>query len=139
MSKQNRYDKIVTDSGAYPDKSTRVNKSKSTQRRRTSNLSKICEEAFGRENFVCRFGWETKKAAQGMTTVNMVVDNQESIYVYAKQIGMFKFRGLDRDETNGFSNPDKDPRGLWKRQYLQRLGQGLPVRTITKRSAEKAL
>ena len=96
----------------------------------TSNLSKICEEAFGRENFVCRFGWETKKAAQGMTTANMVVDNQESIYVYAKQIGMFKFRGLDRDETNGFSNPDKDPRGLWKRQYLQRLGQGLPVRTI---------
>ena len=95
-----------------------------------SNLSKICEEAFGRENFVCRFGWETKKAAQGMTTANMVVDNQESIYVYAKQIGMFKFRGLDRDETNGFSNPDKDPRGLWKRQYLQRLGQGLPVRTI---------
>lgn len=96
----------------------------------TSNLSKICEEAFGRENFVCRFGWETKKAAQGMTTANMVVDNQESIYVYAKQIGMFKFRGLDRDETNGFLNPDKDPRGLWKRQYLQRLGQGLPVRTI---------
>ena len=96
----------------------------------TSNLSKICEEAFGRENFVCRFGWETKKAAQGMTTANMVVDNQESIYVYAKQIGMFKFRGLDRDETNGFSNPDKDPRGLWKRQYLQRLGQGLPVRTM---------
>lgn len=94
------------------------------------NLKKICDEIFGANNFVCRFGWETKKAAQGMTTANMVVDNQESIYVYAKNISNFKFRGLDRDEDNGFSNPDNDPRGLWKRQYLQRLGQGLPTRTI---------
>ena len=94
------------------------------------NLKKICDEIFGANNFVCRFGWETKKAAQGMTTANMVVDNQESIYVYAKNISNFKFRGLDRDEENGFSNPDNDPRGLWKRQYLQRLGQGLPTRTI---------
>ena len=95
------------------------------------NLKKICDEAYGANSFVCRFGWETKKAAQGMTTANMVVDNQESIYVYAKNISNFKFRGLERDESNGFSNPDNDPRGLWKRQYLQRLGQGLPVRTIT--------
>lgn len=94
------------------------------------NLKKICNEIFGANNFVCRFGWETKKAARGMTTANMVVDNQESVYVYAKNIVNFKFRGLDRDEENGFSNPDNDPRGLWKRQYLQRLGQGLPVRTI---------
>ena len=94
------------------------------------NLKKICDEILGANNFVCRFGWETKKAAQGMTTANMVVDNQESVYVYAKNIVNFKFRGLDRDEENGFSNPDNDPRGLWKRQYLQRLGQGLPVRTI---------
>lgn len=95
------------------------------------NLKKICDEAYGANNFVCRFGWETKKAAQGMTTANMVVDNQESIYVYAKSINNFKFRGIDRNEANGFSNPDNDPRGLWKRQYLQRLGQGLPVRAIT--------
>lgn len=95
------------------------------------NLKKVCNEIFGESNFICRFGWETKKAAQGMTTINMVVDNQESILVYAKNAINFRFRGLDRDETNGFSNPDNDPRGLWKRQYLQRLGQGLPVRTIT--------
>lgn len=96
----------------------------------SENLGKICNEIYGESNYICRFGWETKKAAQGMTTENMVVDNQESIYVYAKNKSLFKFRGLDRDEKNGFSNPDNDPRGLWKRQYLQRLGQGLPVRTI---------
>ena len=104
----------------------------------SENMKKICDEIFGANNFVCRFGWETKKAAQGMTTANMVVDNQESIYAYAKNISNFKFRGLDRDVENGFSNPDNDPRGLWKRQYLQRLGQGLPVRTIKDPKTENA-
>ena len=95
------------------------------------NLKKICEEVFGASNFVCTFIWNTKKAAQGMATANMVVTNHEYILVYAKEKSNFRFQGLDRDENNGFSNPDNDPRGLWKRQYLQRLGQGLPVRTVT--------
>lgn len=94
------------------------------------NLRKVCDEIFGYHNRVCCFDWQTKKAAQGMTTANMVVTNNEHVYVYAKNRMDFRFRGLDRDEANGFSNPDNDPRGLWKRQYLQRLGQGLPTRTI---------
>ncbi len=95
------------------------------------NLKKICEEVFGAANFVCTFIWNTKKAAQGMATANMVVTNHEYILVYAKEKSNFRFQGVDRDENNGFFNPDNDPRGLWKRQYLQRKGQGLPVRTIT--------
>ena len=95
-----------------------------------ANAKKICDEIFGENNIVCCFNWNTKKAAQGMTTANMVVSNHEYVLVYAKNIKNFRFRGLDRDEENGFSNPDNDPRGLWKRQYLQRLGQGLPTRTI---------
>ena len=95
------------------------------------NLKKICNEVFGESNFVCSFIWNTKKAAQGMATANMVVANHEYVLVYAKEISNFRFKGVERDENNGFSNPDNDPRGLWKRQYLQRLGQGLPVRTIT--------
>ena len=96
-----------------------------------SNIRKICDDLFGEQNRICSFVWNTKKAAQGMTTANMVVENHEYILAYGKHIEKFKFRGLDRDENNGFSNPDNDPRGLWKRQYLQRLGQGLPIRTIT--------
>ncbi len=96
----------------------------------TENLKKICDEVFGESNFICRFGWETKKAAQGMTTANMVVNNQEFVLAYANNAEQFRFNGLDRDADNGFSNPDNDYRGLWKRQYLQRLGQGLPKRTI---------
>ena len=94
------------------------------------NLRRICDEVFGEKNFISVLNWNTKKAAQGMTTAHMIVDNHEYVLVYAKESSNFKFYGLDRDETNGFSNPDNDPRGLWKRQYLQRLGQGLPTRTI---------
>lgn len=94
------------------------------------NLKKICDDIFGASHYICTFIWNTKKAAQGMTTASMVVSNHESVLVYAKYPANFRFNGLTRDENNGFSNPDNDPRGLWKRQYLQRLGQGLPVRTI---------
>lgn len=94
------------------------------------NLRKICNEIFGESNLICCFNWNTKKAAQGMTTAHMVVDNHEYVFAYAKNADNFKFRGLNRDENNGFSNPDNDARGPWKRQYLQRIGQGLPVRTI---------
>jgi len=93
------------------------------------HLRKACDEIFGESNFVAKFVWNTKKAAQGMTTQNMIVDNHEYIHVYARNITRFRFLGLQREETT-FSNPDSDPRGLWKRQYLQRLGQGLPERTI---------
>ncbi|MDR1485366.1 MAG: site-specific DNA-methyltransferase [Planctomycetaceae bacterium] len=95
-----------------------------------ANLKLLMDDIFGEGNLVIVFNWQTKKAAQGMTTENMVVDNHEYIIVYAKQKAKFRFVGLERDEKNGFANPDNDPRGLWKRQYLQRIGQGLPTRTI---------
>ncbi|WCB34414.1 site-specific DNA-methyltransferase [Helicobacter pylori] len=95
-----------------------------------AQLKLLCDEIFGEGNFVAQFIWQTKKAAQGMTTQHMIVSNHESILIVCKSKEQFKFLGLDRDEY-GFSNPDNDPRGLWKRQYLQRLDQGLPMRTIT--------
>ncbi len=95
-----------------------------------AQLKLLCDEIFGEGNFVAQFIWQTKKAAQGMTTQHMIVSNHESILIVCKSKEQFKFLGLDRDE-DGFYNPDNDPRGLWKRQYLQRLDQGLPMRTIT--------
>jgi adenine-specific DNA-methyltransferase len=95
-----------------------------------ANLKLLCDEIYGEENFVVTFNWQTKKSAQGMTTKNLVVNNHEYILVYAKRKSNFKFLGEERDKENGFINPDNDSRGLWKRQYLQRLGQNLPKRTI---------
>ena len=94
-----------------------------------ANLKILCDEIFGEENFVSCFIWETKKGAQGMTTQSHIVANHEFILTYAKAKDNFKFLGTKRD-NEGFSNPDNDERGLWKRQYLQRLDQGLPTRTI---------
>ena len=94
-----------------------------------ANLKIICNEIFEEENFVGTFCWTTKKAAQGMVRKSMLVTNHEYILVYSKNKKKFRFLGIERKEE-GFSNPDKDLRGLWKRQYLQRLGQGCPVRTI---------
>ena len=94
-----------------------------------ANLRLIMDEIFGEENFVATTIWNTTKGAQGMTTKNMIVPNHEYILVYAKTVEQFSFLGLTRD-TDGFSNHDNDPRGLWKRQYLQRLGQGLSTRTV---------
>ena len=91
------------------------------------NLRLMMNEIFGEENFVAQLNWQTKKAAQDMTTANMIVSDHEYILVYSRQIQRFKFLGIQRS-SDGFSNPDNDQRGLWKRQQMQRFGQGLPVR-----------
>ncbi len=93
------------------------------------NLRKIMSEIFGENNFIAQFVWNTKKAAQGMTTANMIVDNHEYVVVFARNSTRFKFLGIQRS-SEGFSNPDNDERGLWKRQQMQRLGQGLPTRKV---------
>ena len=94
-----------------------------------ANLKILCDEIFGIENFVASFIWQTKKNAQGMTTVNLIASNHEYILVYAKNVSCFKFHGIEREKAE-FQNPDHDARGLWKRQYLQRFGQNLPKRKI---------
>ncbi len=100
------------------------------------NLRQIANEVFGEENFINQFVWETKKGAQGMATQNMIVTNHEYILAYARLKENFKYLGLTRDQED-FSNPDNDPRGAWKRQYLQRLGQGLPTRSIRDPSSKR--
>ena len=94
-----------------------------------AHLKQIMNEIFGESNFIAGFVWETKKGAQGMATRHHIVPNHEYILVYGRDAGCIKFHGVKRDVA-GFSNPDKDPRGPWKRQYLQRKGQGLPMREV---------
>ena len=100
-----------------------------------ANLKKLCDEIFGEENFVGNFVWKTKRGAQGMPTQNRLVPNHEYILIYGKDQEKFQFLGLDRNEED-FSNPDNDIRGPWKRQYLQRNGQNLPIRYIRNPKAE---
>ena len=92
-------------------------------------LRAVLDMVFGEDDFICCFTWQTKKGAQGMQTKHMVVTNHEYVLCYARNPDKFSCSGIERTEE-GFSNPDNDSRGPWKRQYLQRLGQGLPQRRV---------
>ena len=94
------------------------------------HLRALGDDIFGEENFVAIMTWETTKGAQGLVRENKIVVNSEFILCYAKEKSQFAFNGLDRTEADGFSNPDNDLKGPWKRQYLQRFGQGFKKRKI---------
>lgn len=94
-----------------------------------AQLKLLCDDVFGEQNFVANLIWNTKREAKGIPPKKMVSVNHEYILAYEKGEN-FKFRGKKRDVKDGFSNPDNDPRGPWKRQYLQRYGQGFTEKTI---------
>ena len=82
------------------------------------NLGKICDEIFGEGNFVECFVYDKKAAAKGVPPVNMVCGVHEYIFVYAKNYSKFSFLGIPRS-TEGFSNPDNDPRGVWRNTNIK--------------------
>ena len=86
-----------------------------------SNLRLVCDEVFGRQNFVAQFVWTTKNAARGVPPKTLLMSNHEYIVVYARTVDSVRFRGLDRDEAD-FSNPDGDPRGLWRSESMKATG-----------------
>ena len=94
-----------------------------------ANLRLLCNQVFGENNFVCTIIWQTKKEAKGIPPRTMCVTNHEYILAYSKDEN-YRFIGDLRKIEDGFSNPDNDPRGAWKRQYLQRFGQGFSEKTI---------
>lgn len=98
--------------------------------RELGNTIKILDEVFGESAHCATLIWETHNEAKGIPPTSMCVRNHEYILAYSRQAS-YRFLGELRQVADGFSNPDDDPRGPWKRQYLQRFGQGFPVRTVT--------
>ena len=78
-------------------------------------LKVLCDEIFGRSNFVATCVWEKDKGGRGDADVSLSHDN---ILVYAKDRKKWaSSRNLmPRTETqlNRFKNPDNDPRGPWR-------------------------
>ncbi|MBQ7567358.1 site-specific DNA-methyltransferase, partial [bacterium] len=93
------------------------------------HLRMMCDEICGEDSFVAQLIWETKREAKGIPPRSMCIINHEYIVAYSKS-QQFRFKGSLRRACDGFSNPDNDPRGPWKRQYLQRFGQGFPQREL---------
>ena len=77
-------------------------------------LKVLCDELFGRENFVATVVWEKKYSPQN--DAKWLSDSHDFILVYAKNKNRWRPNLLPRtDEMNArYKNPDNDPRGPWK-------------------------
>ena len=77
-------------------------------------LKVVCDEIFGRSNFVTSFAWEKDKGRRGDTDISSAHDH---ILLYAKDRNVWrKHRNLlPRTEGHNarYKNPDNDPRGPW--------------------------
>lgn len=83
------------------------------------NLRIICDEIFGRSNFVDIIVWNKKSGAKGVPPKNMIVNVHEYILVY-QRTEQFRFQGeLRNAEKEGFKNPDNDPRGPWRMSNIK--------------------
>jgi adenine-specific DNA-methyltransferase len=77
-------------------------------------LKVICDEVFGRKNFVTSVIWQKKYAPKADT--KFISESHDFILVYAKNIDRLKLNRLPKDErqTSRYVNKDNDPRGAWK-------------------------
>lgn len=77
-------------------------------------LKVLCDEIFGRNNFVSNVVWQ-KKYSPANDAI-WFSDNHDHILVYAKNKSVWRPMKLQRtDKTNAaYKNPDNDPRGPWK-------------------------
>lgn len=62
------------------------------------NLSKICSEIFGEDNFICKFIWKSKLGKVGTTST--ISTTHEYILCYAKNSSYTKFKMI-KNETEG--------------------------------------
>lgn len=81
-------------------------------------LKVLCDEVFGRNNFVNTVIWEKKYAPQN--DAKWLSDNHDFILLYAKNKDIWRPNLLPRSaEMNArYKNPDNDPRGVWQSSDL---------------------
>ena len=77
-------------------------------------LKALCDELFGRQNFVANVIWQKKYAKQNDAT--WFSTSHDHIIVYAKNKETWRPAQLTRgqEQLKGYSNPDNDPRGVWQ-------------------------
>ncbi len=81
-------------------------------------LKVLCDEVFGRANFVANFVWQ--KAYTANQTAKHVSNTHDHVLVYAKDPDRLAVGKIDRtdDQVAKFTKPDNDPRGPWKAENL---------------------
>ena len=77
-------------------------------------LKVLCDEIFGRGNFVANVVWQKRTSPDARATLGAAHDH---ILVYAKNLDRFKEvinrLSLTPNQIAQFKNPDNDPRGPW--------------------------
>ncbi len=79
-----------------------------------ANLKKVCDEIFGECNFLAQVVWE--RAFSPINLMKHFSPSHDYILVYAKNAELAKCLGIPRtgEANDRYSNPDNDPRGVWK-------------------------
>jgi adenine-specific DNA-methyltransferase len=76
-------------------------------------LKVLCDEVFGRGNFVSNVLWQKRFAPN--STAQYISDSHDHVLLYAKEKPQWKRKLLPRDakHNESYKNPDNDPRGPW--------------------------
>ena len=76
-------------------------------------LKVLCDELFGRVNFVANVVWQKKFSPQANAI--WLSDSHDHVLVFAKDKSQWRPNLLPRSESadSRYLNPDKDPRGPW--------------------------
>lgn len=77
-------------------------------------LKILCDEIYGRDNFVANIIWKKKYSPQN--DARYFSDMHDHIILFAKNKNNFKVNGLPRTKemNSRYINPDNDMRGAWK-------------------------
>lgn len=102
-----------------------------------ANLKLICDEIFGKNNFITQIVWE-KVHTRKNSAINFS-SSHEYVLVYAKikrnnssETQGFKRNLLPREDTSAYKNPDNDPKGPWKSDPITAHNPYSAEYTITK-------
>jgi len=73
----------------------------------------LCDNVFGRDNFIANIVWQKKFAPQN--DAKFFSDNHDHVLCFAKNKGKYKINLLERTEKSlsNYKNPDNDKRGVW--------------------------
>ena len=78
-------------------------------------LRVLCDEVFGRSNFVCTVIWEKRKSRENRRAFSF---KHDYIAVYAKDKVTFESArnpvAMSQEVLDRYRNPDSDPRGAWQ-------------------------
>lgn len=73
-------------------------------------LKVLCDEVFGRGNFVANIVWNHRKSVQSDIVISL---SHNHLLIFAKSKDKLALNRLQLVDADKYSNPDNDPRGLW--------------------------